>query len=48
MQSLGDQRLREALVVGSLLAPEGAAAYSTARRCWLRYGDALVGMGAGG
>jgi predicted transcriptional regulator of viral defense system len=34
MQSLGDQRLREALVVGSLLAPEGAAAYSTAMRWW--------------
>jgi predicted transcriptional regulator of viral defense system len=34
MQSLGDQRLREALVVGSLLAPEGAAAYGTAMRWW--------------
>jgi predicted transcriptional regulator of viral defense system len=29
-----DQRLREALVVGSLLAPEGAAAYGTAMRWW--------------
>jgi predicted transcriptional regulator of viral defense system len=29
-----DQRLREALVVGSLLAPEGAAAYRTAMRWW--------------
>jgi predicted transcriptional regulator of viral defense system len=26
--------LRDALVIGSLLAPEGAAAYETAMRCW--------------
>jgi predicted transcriptional regulator of viral defense system len=29
-----DQRLRDALVVGSLLAPEGSAAYRTAMRWW--------------
>jgi len=34
MHSLSDQRLREALVVGGLLAPEGAAAYGTAMRWW--------------
>jgi predicted transcriptional regulator of viral defense system len=34
MRSLDDQSFREALVVGSLLAPEGAAAYGTAMRWW--------------
>jgi predicted transcriptional regulator of viral defense system len=29
-----DSRLRDALVVGSMLAPEGAAAYDTAMRWW--------------
>ena len=29
-----EQRFRDALVVGSLLAPEGAAAYGTAMRWW--------------
>jgi len=29
-----DQRFRDALVVGTLLAPEGAAAYGTAMRWW--------------
>ena len=29
-----DQRFRDALVVGTLLAPEGAAAYATAMRWW--------------
>jgi predicted transcriptional regulator of viral defense system len=29
-----DQSFRDALVVGSLLAPEGAAAYATAMRWW--------------
>ena len=39
MPSDDDQRFRDALVVGSLLAPEGAAAYA--------HGDALVGVDAG-
>ena len=34
MRSDDDQRFRDALVVGSLLAPEGAAAYATALRWW--------------
>ena len=34
MRSDDDQRFRDALVVGSLLAPEGAAAYGTAMRWW--------------
>lgn len=34
MRSDDGQRFRDALVVGSLLAPEGAAAYGTAMRWW--------------
>ena len=34
MRSDDDKRFRDALVVGSLLAPEGAAAYATAMRWW--------------
>ena len=34
MRSDEDKRFRDALVVGSLLAPEGAAAYATAMRWW--------------
>lgn len=34
MLSDDDQRFRDALVVGSLLAPEGAAAYGTAMHWW--------------
>ena len=34
MSETGERWFREALVVGSLLAPEGAAAYDTAMRWW--------------
>jgi len=34
MSGLADKPFRDALVVGSLLAPEGAAAYATAMRWW--------------
>ena len=48
MRSDDDQRFRDALVVGSLLAPEGAAAYGTAMRWWgWTPGDA-VNKGTGG
>lgn len=40
-----DSALRDALVIGSLLAPEGAAAYDTAMRWW-GWGDG--GSGPGG
>jgi hypothetical protein len=52
MRSDDDQRFREALVVGSLLAPEGAAAYGTAMRWWgWTPGDVVnegTGEGTGG
>ena len=42
MRSDDDKRFRDALVVGSLLAPEGAAAYAAAMRWWgWTAGDAL-------
>jgi predicted transcriptional regulator of viral defense system len=41
-----DQRFRDALVVGSLLAPEGAAAYATAVRWW-GWGPAAGSTGPG-
>jgi predicted transcriptional regulator of viral defense system len=45
-----EQRFRDALVVGSLLAPEGAAAYGTAMRWWGwtagTEADAKAGSGA--
>jgi predicted transcriptional regulator of viral defense system len=34
MPGLADKPFRDALVIGSLLAPEGAAAYATAMRWW--------------
>jgi predicted transcriptional regulator of viral defense system len=34
MSRVADSALRDALVIGSLLAPEGAAAYATAMRWW--------------
>jgi len=34
VRSDDDQRFRDALVLGTLLAPEGAAAYGTAIRWW--------------
>jgi predicted transcriptional regulator of viral defense system len=43
-----DQRFRDALVVGSLLAPEGAAAYRTAMRWWRWTPGDAVGEGMGG
>lgn len=46
MRSLDDHRFREALVVGSLLAPEGAAAYGTAMRWW-GWGPAAGSSGPG-
>jgi len=41
-----DQRFRDALVVGTLLAPEGAAAYATAMRWW-EWGPAAASSGPG-
>jgi predicted transcriptional regulator of viral defense system len=41
-----DQRFRDALVVGTLLAPEGAAAYATAMRWW-EWGPAAASSGRG-
>ena len=41
-----DQRFRDALVVGTLLAPEGAAAYGTAMRWW-EWGPAAGSSGSG-
>jgi len=41
-----DQRFRDALVVGTLLAPEGAAAYATAMRWW-GWGPAAGSSGPG-
>jgi predicted transcriptional regulator of viral defense system len=41
-----DQRFRDALVVGTLLAPEGAAAYATAMRWW-EWGPAAGSSGPG-
>ena len=41
-----DQRFRDALVVGTLLAPEGAAAYGTAMRWW-EWGLAAGSSGSG-
>jgi predicted transcriptional regulator of viral defense system len=41
-----DQRFRDALVVGTLLAPEGAAAYATAMRWW-EWGPAAGSSGSG-
>jgi len=41
-----DQRFRDALVVGALLAPEGAAAYATAMRWW-EWGPAAGSFGSG-
>ena len=41
-----DQRFRDALVVGTLLAPEGAAAYATAMRWW-GWGPAAGSSGSG-
>ena len=41
-----DQRFRDALVVGTLLAPEGAAAYGTAMRWWA-WGPAAGSSGSG-
>ena len=41
-----DQRFRDALVVGTLLAPEGAAAYATAMRWW-EWGPAAASSGSG-
>ena len=50
MGSDHEQRFRDALVVGSLLAPEGAAAYGTAMRWWGwtagTEADAKAGSGA--
>jgi predicted transcriptional regulator of viral defense system len=41
-----EQRFRDALVVGTLLAPEGAAAYATAMRWW-GWGPAAGSSGSG-
>jgi predicted transcriptional regulator of viral defense system len=41
-----DTRFRDALVIGSLLAPEGAAAYATALRWWGWAEDEAGGSGA--
>jgi len=41
-----DQRFRDALAVGTLLAPEGAAAYATAMRWW-EWGPAAASFGSG-
>jgi len=46
MPSDDDQRFRDALVVGTLLAPEGAAAYATAMRWW-EWGPAAGSSGPG-
>jgi len=50
MRSDDEQRFRDAIVVGSLLAPEGAAAYGTAMRWWGWTVGAEVGgkVGSGG
>ena len=47
MPSDDDKRFRDALVVGSLLAPEGAAAYGTAMRWWRWSAGAKAGGMAG-
>jgi len=48
MRSMHDQCFGDALVVGSLLAPEGAAAYGTAMRWWGWMPEDGVSEGVGG